>query len=852
MKSVIDLMKLVFLIAFVCHIFSLFWYGLAITQIDYGRTDTWLNSKHLVEESTWVKYVYSFYFLSVTMITVGYGDITPQNYIEALFTVLIMFTTAIFWAFFLGKVGKIIDTIAKQDKLYNKNMGILHQMMREERVDVSLRIKISNYLSYFYKEFNETQKSQEKIIISKLSKQLQDQLILNIQGKYLKQIPFFEKLYSKKEIAIIMEEVIFSPGEYIYQKDDVDDCSLYLIVKGQVDIVFTSEKRGESIIQTLDKLKYFGEQSFISGFQRELSAKAATFCRVYKIPRNKFLETIKLYDFDKESFQMLQDALFLKQNYKFCNIRCQICQSYQHLPQNCPKTHFVLSKQALICRHNQSQVHLDRKQFSRKSFKFQSLNQIKNCYQAIFSINDNENFFEYLDYLENLIQSFDNFSVSEQEQEFAQIYEKEDKEEINEGKKRQKKYSSSKQSLFTKMTQQETLENFQAQQTYQQQQSNLESQLSSIQYQDEQQKEQEDDDQSYNLLNKSINLNNQINLQQKLNSEALSQINNQKAQQNQKKASFIMNTLNMQDSSNIQVLEGQFSPQSEQGNQVVSDYILNDNDNKSQYFQSNFESQNSLKSKFPSRLLQNNTEKKQTSFTSFKEHPSNNLAQKRQSMQESFKSQSQITNDFSQLQMSPQPEREQQIYKNSNYQQLHQYTNKSKLKQNIHQNPLSLHKIQNKHISSSHLQNISQTDILNSSKIAPQSISNLPHQIQVLIKQRQSSLGSEISESPLYGQQKIKTKCQDKEQILIGQLNDEQLMFISKQKYESNITESENNYFVLQFFEKAHIFKYYNPQSNYDHVIFKHQKVMLNNLKQRQHFQNKERKKSKFIFLQKN
>ncbi|KAL4504033.1 hypothetical protein ABPG72_022663 [Tetrahymena utriculariae] len=863
MKSVIDLMKLVFLIAIVCHVFSLFWYGLAMTEISYGRTDTWLNSRHLTDESTWVKYVYSFYFLSVTMITVGYGDITPQNYIEAIFTILIMFTTAIFWAFFLGKVGKIIDTIAKQDKLFNKNMGIIHQMMREERVEISLRIKISNYLSYFYKEFNETQKSQERNIISKLSRQLQDQLILNIQGKYLKQIPFFERLRSKKEIAIIMEEVIFSPGEYIYQKNDIDDCSLYLIVKGQVDIVFTSEKRGESTIQTLDKLKYFGEQSFISGFQRELSAKAATFCRVYKIPRNKFIETIKLYDFDKESFQMLQDALFLKQNYKFCNISCQICQSYQHLPQNCPKTHFVLSKQALICRHNQFQNHLKRKQFQRKNLKFQSLKQMKSCFQAVFLINDKESLFEYLNDIENLIQSCDNLSASDQEQEVVQFQEKED----NESKKKlNTQFGSSKQSLFTKMTQQEILENFQAQQTFQQ--SNISSsQQSSIQELVEQQKEQEDDEQSQNLIYNSLSLNNQINLQQKLNSEAQLQMSNQKNQQNHKKASYLKNTINVQGNSNMQILEGEnihqdnnqrnirkLSQQSGQGNLVASDYILNDHEIKSQNLQSNFESQSSLKSKFSSRLIQNNADRKQTSFTSFKEPTNNHITQKRQSLQESLRSQSLKTCSLKQI--SPPQEKELQSYKHNNYQHLQQYTNKNKLKQSSHQNPLSLHKIQNKHMSSSYLQCITQTELLNNSKIAPQSFINIPQQIQTLLRLRQSSLGSEISQLPHQSLQKTKIGINEFDQMLFEQLNEEQLMFIQKQKYGTNITEYENNYFILQFFEKAFTFKYYNPQSNYDKIIQKHQKIMQkimqNNLKQRQYLHHKDRKKSKFIFIQNN
>ncbi|KAL4504032.1 hypothetical protein ABPG72_022662 [Tetrahymena utriculariae] len=86
----------------------------------------------------------------------------------------------------------------------------------------------------------------------------------------------------------------------------------------------------------------------------------------------------------------------------------------------------------------------------------------------------------------------------------------------------------------------------------------------------------------------------------------------------------------------------QQNPQSEKGNSIVLDYILNDHDN--------FESQSS--SKLPTRIIQNNSERKQTSFTSFKEP---NLVQKRQSFQE--------LSDFSWQQMSPLQEKEPQNYK---------------------------------------------------------------------------------------------------------------------------------------------------------------------------------------------
>lgn len=116
-------------------------------EISIGRNDTWLHAKNLASEtSIFIKYIYSFYFLSVTMITVGYGDITPQNPIEMTFTILTMFVTGFFWAYSLNKIGKIISNSEMQDKSYKESMQVIHAFMREEHVDSELRAKVSNYL----------------------------------------------------------------------------------------------------------------------------------------------------------------------------------------------------------------------------------------------------------------------------------------------------------------------------------------------------------------------------------------------------------------------------------------------------------------------------------------------------------------------------------------------------------------------------------------------------------------------------------------------------------------------------------------------------------------------------------
>ncbi|KAL4512815.1 hypothetical protein ABPG72_017500 [Tetrahymena utriculariae] len=400
LRNFVDFGKLILLLCIICHVFCGFWQYIAIYEIQQGYDQTWLHKYHLQDTSVFTRHVYSYYFLAVTMITVGYGDITPMYSTEIIFTILTMFMTKMTWGFSISKIGNIINNIEKKEKSYKESMQVIHTLMREEKIRSDFRDQISNYLKYINNESNEVQKQYEKKVIEKLSNQLRFQLISEIKGQYLENIPFIKTMELKQKIIFLIEECLYSPGEIIFQENAIDDCALFYIVIGEVEIIrqFNSRNREDSVIQVLQKSSYFGEISFITGQIRNLTAKAADFCRIYKINRDKFLTLIRESSRDYEEYVMIRDNIIFKNNYSVISKKCFQCQSKEHFSMTCPKTHLIISKKGIAHRYCFSILHLKRQIFSRRSnqLKLKTWISQQKLYQAVYQINDNEEFFELL------------------------------------------------------------------------------------------------------------------------------------------------------------------------------------------------------------------------------------------------------------------------------------------------------------------------------------------------------------------------------------------------------------------------------------------------------------------------
>ena len=345
----LSLVKLILGIIFFTHIFACLWYSVGVLDLE----NSWLSAKSLVFSDWYVKYLNSFYFVCITMNTVGYGDITPMNTKEKLFSIVFTYIACGVFAYTLNSIGFIVKEIAKRESEYQYNLHIMNDLMKRKNVSFDLKMRVRKYMEYIWYEEKIGKINEEAKIVQRLSDSLKEELLLEANGGILQNLKIFSLNFSEfflKKTIHLLHEVRFTPGETIFLRGENNNSDLFIVLKGRVELFLDTKKQYENatVLKVLKKGETFGEISFFSDLPQDFCARSTDFTTVYRIRKEKFMDLIQKFDLDYQRMCEIRDEIIIHHNYKHLYMECYCCKEKQHFIIECPLLTYKLKRGLII------------------------------------------------------------------------------------------------------------------------------------------------------------------------------------------------------------------------------------------------------------------------------------------------------------------------------------------------------------------------------------------------------------------------------------------------------------------------------------------------------------------------
>ncbi|CAK9080036.1 unnamed protein product [Durusdinium trenchii] len=252
---VIDFMKFLFILTLTAHLFACTWVAIEgkVTQglFSYSTSGhTWLSAiieskgdpcnPSAAQDSKCV-YWLSLYWAVMTLTSVGYGDVTPQNQVEYTVCAILMMISGLVWAYIVGSVVSLIHTMDTSVE-FKQNMDELNEMMESRGLPRDLRVRMRRYMHECV--VAKQQKMQETLLRSTISEGLQREVARNNQRDLLKNI-YWAKDFpdeAKMELVKCFYPSFYGPDEAIMLRKAV-----LVIQKGIMGIRGRVLRRGDVI-----------------------------------------------------------------------------------------------------------------------------------------------------------------------------------------------------------------------------------------------------------------------------------------------------------------------------------------------------------------------------------------------------------------------------------------------------------------------------------------------------------------------------------------------------------------------------------------------------------------------------
>ncbi|KKD34926.1 MAG: ion transporter [Limnoraphis robusta] len=286
---VIRMINLVVTIFLIDHWVACLWFF--IGEVAQISGESWLTNASLESARTSTQYLNSLYWSITTLTTVGYGDITPTNDLEIVFTLVIMFLGVSMYAFIIGNVASLIANLDANQGRFREKLDQIQAYMRERRIPAILQQQVRDYYQYMWEYSHDA--SMELDFLDELPHSIKTRIYLHLHQELLEKVPLFQDADKGfiEDLVIKLKPRILPPNDYIIREEQLGH-EMYFIKRGEV-IAF-SEKTGR-VYRTMTTGMFFGEIALLYSSRRTASVKTQTYCELFVLYKEDFDQVLENY-----------------------------------------------------------------------------------------------------------------------------------------------------------------------------------------------------------------------------------------------------------------------------------------------------------------------------------------------------------------------------------------------------------------------------------------------------------------------------------------------------------------------------------------------------------------------------
>eukprot|EP00929_Paragymnodinium_shiwhaense_P056813 TRINITY_DN28449_c0_g2_i1.p1 TRINITY_DN28449_c0_g2~~TRINITY_DN28449_c0_g2_i1.p1 ORF type:complete len:1083 (-),score=218.67 TRINITY_DN28449_c0_g2_i1:207-3455(-) len=269
-------LKLVFFAHFATCIFN----TLALYEYDVGEP-TYAESFMMDARpvlSCRELYMFSMYFTTYTITSIGYGDVVPQNFQERGLDVLLMMISQLYMAQLFADLNFINSVVSHWWALHYTRMISIHTALDSIKAPAILRERVIAYQEFEYAVLKD---SCARDAFQNVPKQLQQELDIVLNYRLVLKAPFLQGLSMKalRHIISSLQNEVYLPTDFIIKRLD-SGSDLYFLREGLAHAFVSTHAPswGDLPVRIIKAGEFFGEVAMLTGQPRSGWVYAGEYC----------------------------------------------------------------------------------------------------------------------------------------------------------------------------------------------------------------------------------------------------------------------------------------------------------------------------------------------------------------------------------------------------------------------------------------------------------------------------------------------------------------------------------------------------------------------------------------------